>query len=77
MMCLGVPALVQEYLPGGMARVEVEGNLVNISVRLIPKVKVGDYVLVHAGFALEVIDQDLARETMEAFAEVRRYAEGE
>ncbi len=74
-MCLGVPAMIKDLLPGGMACAEVEGNLINISVRLTPDVKVGDYVLIHAGFALEVINQELAHETMEALAEVRRYAE--
>lgn len=73
-MCLGVPGRVIELLERDMARVDVSGNIVEVSVRLVPDVKVGDYVLIHAGFAMEIIDEGLAVETMEALEEVRRYA---
>jgi hydrogenase expression/formation protein HypC len=68
-MCLAVPAKVVE-INGSMARVDVEGNTREIGIRLVPDVKVGDWVLVHAGFAVDVIDEVAARETMDIFREV-------
>ena len=64
-MCLGVPAKVVEFIEGQMAVVDVDGNQVNISIQLVPEVKIGQYVLVHAGFAMDIVDQDWARETMQ------------
>lgn len=63
-MCLGVPGKVVNLLKYNTATVDVNGNQVDISVRLTPEVKVGDYVLIHAGFAMEVIDEAVAEETM-------------
>ncbi len=50
-MCLAVPALVIE-LDGGRATVSVDGALRDVDVSLVERLSVGDYVLVHAGFAL-------------------------
>lgn len=63
-MCLGVPAKVVEFVEGQMAVVDVDGNQVNISIQLVPEVKIGQYVLVHAGFAMDIIDESFAEETM-------------
>jgi hydrogenase expression/formation protein HypC len=51
-MCLAVPAKIIE-LDGARATVEVPGNRFSADVSLVPAVKLGDYVLVHAGFAIE------------------------
>jgi hydrogenase expression/formation protein HypC len=51
-MCLAVPAEVIE-LTGNIAKVSVEGALREVNVLLVDEVAVGDYVLVHAGFALQ------------------------
>jgi hydrogenase expression/formation protein HypC len=51
-MCLAVPARIIE-LDGARATVEVPGNRFSADVSLVPAVKLGDYVLVHAGFAIE------------------------
>jgi hydrogenase expression/formation protein HypC len=72
-MCLGVPGRVQELLPRAMARVDVAGNLLEISVRLTPQVKEGDYVLIHAGFAMEIIEEQYALETMQVLEELEQY----
>jgi hydrogenase expression/formation protein HypC len=64
-MCLGVPGKVLELLEYNKATVDVNGNQVDISVRLTPEVEVGQFVLIHAGFAMEVIDENLAEETMQ------------
>ncbi|NLU49955.1 MAG: HypC/HybG/HupF family hydrogenase formation chaperone [Syntrophomonadaceae bacterium] len=73
-MCLGVPGRVVDLLENHMARVDVSGNLLEISVRLTPEVRVGQHVLIHAGFAMQIIDEDLARETREVWEELQRYA---
>ena len=70
-MCLGVPAKVIEFIEGQMAVVDVDGNQVNISIQLVPEVKIGQYVLVHAGFAMDIVDQDWARETMQLLKQLQ------
>ena len=70
-MCLGVPARVMELLDGQMARVDVDGNQVDISIQLTPEVKRGEYILVHAGFAMATIDENWAAETMRLLKELQ------
>ncbi|HBQ27789.1 MAG TPA: HypC/HybG/HupF family hydrogenase formation chaperone [Syntrophomonas sp.] len=70
-MCLGVPAKVVEFVEGQMAVVDVDGNQVNISIQLTPEVKIGQYVLVHAGFAMDIIDESFAEETMKLLKELQ------
>lgn len=70
-MCLGVPAKVVELIEGQMAVVDVDGNQVNISIQLVPEVKIGQYVLVHAGFAMDIVDEDWARETLQLLKELQ------
>jgi hydrogenase expression/formation protein HypC len=74
-MCLGVPARVMEIFADKTAHVDVDGNKVKISVKLTPQVKVGEYVLVHAGFAMDVIDESLAHETMSLLKEIQAYGQ--
>ncbi|NPV26557.1 MAG: HypC/HybG/HupF family hydrogenase formation chaperone [Firmicutes bacterium] len=74
-MCLGVPAKVVKILPQSMAVVDVQGNLVEISVRFTPEVRENDYVLVHAGFAMEIIDPEWAEETTRILEELHGHAE--
>lgn len=74
-MCLGVPGKVVELLENHMARVDVKGNLFEVSVRLTPEVKAGQYVLIHAGFAMEIIDETWALETLEILEDLQRYAQ--
>lgn len=64
-MCLAVPALVTELLPDGMAKVSLDGVSMTISTMLVKKVAVGDYVIVHVGYALSRIDPDEARRTLD------------
>lgn len=62
-MCLAVPGLVRE-IQGAMAEVEMGGLRRKVSLQLVPEAKVGDYVQVHAGYAIAIIDQDEAEETL-------------
>ena len=59
-MCVAMPAEVIALLPGGMARVSVGGAEQVASLALVENVQVGDYVLLHVGFALSLIDADEA-----------------
>ena len=64
-MCLAIPAKVKELEEGGLATVDILGVTREISTDLTPQAQVGDYVLVHAGFAIEVVDEDYALETID------------
>jgi hydrogenase expression/formation protein HypC len=72
-MCLGVPAKVVEKIANDIARVDVNGNQTEINIRLTPEVEPGQYVLVHAGFAMEIIDESIALETMHYLEEMLQY----
>lgn len=74
-MCLGVPGKIIELKENHRAIVDVNGNQMEISVRLTPEVQAGQYVLIHAGFAMEIIDEDAARETMQILLEVISYGQ--
>jgi hydrogenase expression/formation protein HypC len=63
-MCLAVPAKVVS-VEGERAGVELGGIRRTVSVLLVPEVKPGQYVLVHAGFAIQTIDAGEAAETLE------------
>ncbi|NLF18935.1 MAG: HypC/HybG/HupF family hydrogenase formation chaperone [Lentisphaerae bacterium] len=69
-MCLAIPAKVVALNEGDMASVEIGGVKKNISVSLVEGVQVGDYVIVHTGFALSKLDPDEAEKTIELFAEI-------
>ena len=68
-MCLAIPARI-ESIDGTQANVDVGGVGRTISIYLTPEAKVGDYVIVHTGFALSVLDQEEAEETLRLFAEI-------
>lgn len=65
-MCLAIPArLVTEPNDIQMVEVDILGVKRHISVMMTPTAKTGDYVLVHAGFAIQVIDEEFAAETLD------------
>jgi hydrogenase expression/formation protein HypC len=68
-MCLAIPALVTQLHADGMATVSVDKVNVEVSLALVDDVGVGDYVLVHVGYALNKIDEDEAIKTLALFAE--------
>ena len=67
-MCVAIPGKVLS-VEGTMAQVDFKGNTVNVIVGLIDP-KPGQYVLVHAGCAIEVMEKDKAEEIIELFAEL-------
>ena len=64
-MCLAIPAQVAELQDDHLATVNILGVTREISLDLTPQAQVGDYVLVHAGFAIEVVDEQFAQETLD------------
>ena len=64
-MCLAIPAKITQLNSDNLADVDILGVKRTISVDLTPQAKVDDYVLVHAGFAIEVVDEEYAQETID------------
>lgn len=73
-MCLAIPARVLRLTAGSMAEVALEGVTKEVSLMLLDGVSVGDYVIVHAGFALSRLDPAEAERTLALFAEAGRGA---
>jgi len=73
-MCLALPARVIELLGNDAAIVDLGGVRKRICVALVPEAVVGDYVIVHVGHALGVLDEAEARATLDLFAELARCA---
>ena len=69
-MCLAVPMQVEEIKDGLMAHVTAMGASRDVAIDLTPDVKEGDYVLVHAGFAIEVVDEQYAKDTLDLIREM-------
>jgi hydrogenase expression/formation protein HypC len=74
-MCLAIPGRIVEMVDeaGDVAKVEVGGVRRNINVALLDGVSVGDYVLIHVGFALSKIDEREAAETLRLIEELGSY----
>ena len=68
-MCLAVPALIKS-INGYLAEVELGGVTRQASLQLTPEARVGDYVLLHTGYAINVIDEEEARETLKLLEEI-------
>jgi len=69
-MCLAIPAQVVELLDNDGAVVELGGVRKEISLALVDGVAVGDYVIVHVGYALNCLDPEEAEKTLKLFAEI-------
>ncbi|OGC43452.1 hydrogenase assembly protein HypC [candidate division WOR-3 bacterium RBG_13_43_14] len=69
-MCLGIVGRIEELKKDNMAVVEIMGVQREISVILVPEIKVGQYVMIHAGFAINPIDEKEAKETEELLQKV-------
>jgi len=76
-MCLAIPARVVTIEENHMSSVDIMGVSRRISLDLVPEAVVGDFVLVHAGFALQVIDEATANETLELLKTLPFFAEDE
>jgi hydrogenase expression/formation protein HypC len=68
-MCIAVPLEVQE-VKGNIARVTIGEASREVCLDLLDEVKVGDFILVHAGFAIEKIDKEEAEKTLDLFRKI-------
>ena len=69
-MCLAIPVKVVELLEGDQATVDVGGVRKDISLALVDGIAVGDYVILHVGFAIQRLDAEEAEKTLALFAEL-------
>jgi hydrogenase expression/formation protein HypC len=69
-MCLGIPGKIVSIAASGLATVDFNGIRQEISLMLCPEAQVGDYVLVHVGFAIQRLEHEDALETLRLFREI-------
>ncbi|HSH69533.1 MAG: HypC/HybG/HupF family hydrogenase formation chaperone [Deferrisomatales bacterium] len=69
-MCVAVPGEILTLQPDGTAEVDFGGTRRSVSLALLGDAAVGEFVIVHAGFALHKVDPEEARETLALFREV-------
>jgi hydrogenase expression/formation protein HypC len=68
-MCLAIPVLIKS-IEDKEAEVEIGGVTCRISLWLTPEARVGDYALIHTGYAINILDQEEAEETLRLFEEI-------
>ena len=74
-MCLAIPSKITQ-IKNNMATIDVDGVKREASLLLLEDVRVGEYVIVHAGFAIQKIDEAAAMETLKFLKEAAAFAEG-
>lgn len=75
-MCLAIPACVAALLEGDKAIVDLGGVKKEISLALVEDISVGDYVIVHVGYALSRLDEEEARHTLALFEQAGQVGTG-
>ncbi len=68
-MCLAIPAQI-ESMEHDKATVVLDGHRANVLLTVVPEAKVGDWVLIHAGFAITILDPQEAKETYDLLKEM-------
>lgn len=71
-MCLSIPAEIKS-IDGDMAKVSIGGTIVNACLQLIENPKVGEFILLHSGFAIERLSKKEAEETLKLFKELEDF----
>jgi len=71
-MCLAIPGEVIELLDDERAKVDVNGTLHDVSIAFVEDVKIGDYLLVHVGYAISRMDAEEGRKTLSLIAEMQQ-----
>ncbi|MDR2197778.1 MAG: HypC/HybG/HupF family hydrogenase formation chaperone [Coriobacteriales bacterium] len=69
-MCLAIPARIESIGDNRLAVTDVLGVKRQVALDLVPQAKVGDFLLVHAGYGIEVISEQLAQETLDLIREI-------
>jgi len=75
-VCLAIPVLIKS-IEDSEAEVEIGGIARRISLELTPEARVGDYAIVHTGYAINILDQEEARETLKLLEEIAAAAKEE
>ncbi len=73
-MCLAIPVLIKS-IEDKEAEVEIGGITRRISLELTPEAKVGDYAIIHTGYAINILDQEEAEETLRLLEEIAAVGE--
>ena len=76
-MCLAIPAKVEQINNNHLATVDILGVKREVSLDLTPAAEVGNFVLVHAGFAIEIVSEEYAQETLDLIKEFPELADME
>ena len=74
-MCLAIPAQVKSINENNLAIVDILGVTREVALDLTPSAEVGSYVLIHAGFAIEVVSEEAAQETLDLIKEFPELAD--
>ena len=74
-MCLAIPAKIESIGDDRIAQTDILGVKRAVALDLVPQALVGDYVLVHAGYGIEVVSEQFARETLDLIREFPELAE--
>lgn len=69
-MCLAIPMKLVEMTGEGVGKVDAGGVKTDVSLMMVPDAQVGDYLIIHAGFGIEVLDQEEARVRLDLFREI-------
>jgi len=69
-MCLAVPMKLVEITGEGTGKVDSGGLRADVVLAMVPQAKIGDYLIVHAGFAIEVLDEEEANIRLDIFREL-------
>jgi hydrogenase expression/formation protein HypC len=73
-VCLAIPVLIKS-IEDKEAEVEIGGIARRISLELTPEARVGDYAIVHTGYAINILDQEEAEETLKLIEEIAAVGE--
>ncbi len=69
-MCLAIPMQLIEITGEGLGRVDSAGIKTDVNIMMIPHARVGDYLIIHAGFGIEVLDKEEAEIRLDLFREL-------
>lgn len=69
-MCLAIPGKIESINDENIADINFDGVFRSASLDMLPNAKIGDYVLVHAGFAIEIVDEEEAQKTISLLKEL-------
>ena len=69
-MCLAIPGKVVSIGDNRMAEIDILGVSRTVSLDLVPDAVIGDHVLVHAGYAIQIVDEQYAKETLDLMLEM-------